>query len=250
MAATASGKDKVLRYARLYVGAYDLSGDARTVGSLDNSTEGVDMTGWSESVKNFLPEGRRVVGIRGFQALANDATAGAFTILKDSPNEYICSFGLGGGGDPAVPDPAYLVYAQQLIDTMGWDGQAAAIGADFIPSSSQYSASADNPMGFTLQQATSLSATTSGSSHDNGAATSNGAHAHLHILVSSGGTWAITIEHSSNDSSWSTLMTFSANGSAITAERQTSTGTVSRYVRAVLTRTSGSLTAFIAYARN
>ncbi len=250
MAATASGKDKVQRYARLFVGGYDLSGSARAVGSLDNNFGEVDITGWSESVKNFLADYRRVVGIRGFQAIVDDTAGKSFAVLKDAPNDHIVTMGLGGGGEPVVPDPAYLVYGLQLNDNTGWEGGAAIINADFIPSQTNYNVSADNPWGHVLQGASSLSSTTTGSSHDNEAASSNGFHAHLHVLATSSGNFAITIEHSTNDSAWATLATFTSTAGAITAERQVGTGTVNRYVRSVLTRTAGTITVFIAYARN
>lgn len=250
MAATASGKDKLLRFARLYVGGYDLSGDARTVSSLDNRVGEVDITGWSELVRNYVSDDLRQTGIRGFQALMNDTAGRAYAILKDAENSHIVSYCFGGGGEPAVPDPAYLLHSVQMMDTAGLEGQAAIINADFLPHAGNYSATAINPMGVVLQGATSLSSTTTGSSHDNAAATTAGYHAHLHVLATSSGNFAITIEHSSNDSAWSTLATFTSTAGSITAERVTGSGTVNRYVRSVLTRTAGTITTVITFARN
>jgi hypothetical protein len=149
-----------------------------------------------------------------------------------------------------VGDPAYLLGAVQISDPAGWDGQAAAISADFINDQSAYAVAINYPWGVVLSPETSYSSTQTQGSADNGAATTAGAHAHLHVTASSGGTWAFTIEDSANDSDWATIMTFTANGSAVTSERQTSAGAVRRYVRAVLTRTSGSVTAVITFARN
>ena len=81
MAATPSGKDKTLKCMRLHVGGYDLSGDARTFGTLDSTFWRADTTGWDESVYNFLSDGRRQVGISGLQVLMNDDTARAIRSL-------------------------------------------------------------------------------------------------------------------------------------------------------------------------
>lgn len=248
MSATASGKDKLLRYARIYVGGYDLSGDALTVDTLNNTFGEADTTGWSEFNRNYIRDARRTVGIRGFQALLNDAAGRAYAILATAP-DAIVSMCLGGGGEPAVPDPAYLIYAAQMGDTTSFNGNIGMISGDFLPLASQYNDNAVNPMGVTLQGATSLSSTTTGSSHDNEAATTGGFHAHLHVLATSSGNFAITIEHSNDDSSWATLATFTSTAGSITAERQTGTGTVDRYVRSVFTRTAGTITAVVTFAR-
>jgi hypothetical protein len=45
-------------------------------------------------------------------------------------------------------------------------------------------------------------------------------------------------------------VTFTANGSAVTSERQTGTSSAAQHLRAKLTRTSGNVTAVITFARN
>lgn len=249
MAVTKSGKDKVQRYFRLYVGGIDLSGDSRTFGSADNMFEFVDLTGWNQTVRNGLPDGVRQVGLRGYVAHFNDtATTGSYSVLASSDNASRLSLLFGGGGAPAIGDPAYLLGSVQISDQGSIDSGAAIITADFLADARQYNA-ASNPAGVVLHPATSLSSTTSASSVDNGGATSNGARANLHVTVTSGGTWAFTVEHSTNDSAWATLMTFSADGSSVTSEQQSSTGTVNQYLRVVATRTSGTVTPIVTIAR-
>lgn len=246
--ATPSGKDKLLRYARIYVGGYDLSGDALTFSSLDNTFGEADTTGWSEFTRNYIRDSRRTVAIRGFQALLNDTAAGAYTRLVTSP-DAIVSLCLGGGGEPAVPDPAYLIYAAQMGDTTSFNTNIGMLTGDFLPLATQYSDNATNPLGNVLQGAVSLSATTTGLSLDNAAATTGGFHAHLHVLATASGNFAITIEHSTDDAAWATLATFTSTAGAITAERQTGTGTVNQYVRSLFTRTAGTTTAVVTFAR-
>ncbi|MCC6192066.1 MAG: hypothetical protein IT318_23805 [Anaerolineales bacterium] len=241
-------KNHLLRWARLYANGFDLSGDARTFASVENMLGEIDLTGWSEAVHNFIDDGYRQVGLRGFQALLNDAAGRAFAILKTNPTGVEISLLLGGGAEPVAGDPAYLLGAAQFQDRAGLDGGAFVINADFLPQAGV--ATDHNPWGVVLHPATSLSATTNGSTIDQAAGSTNGAHANLHMTASSGGTWAFTVEHSTNGSAWSTLMAFTINGSAIASERATVTGTVNRYVRAVATRTSGTVTPVFTFARN
>lgn len=246
MAATPSGKDKIELYTRLYIGGYDISGDARTFGSAENTMEGVSMRGWANSVDQFIADGWRMIGLRGFKAFMNDtSTTGAFTLLRDRPsNELILAF--GGGGEPAVPDPCYIMSGVQINSPVTMESSAAILTADFVANSNI--STHGNPFGVVLSPPTSISSTTSNSSHDNGAATTGGYHTIIEVLAASG-TWDVTIEHSTDDSSWSTLATFTTI-TTISDEHIAGTGTVNRYVRAKLTRTSGAITAVIGFARN
>ena len=58
------------------------------------------------------------------------------------------------------------------------------------------------------------------------------------------------LQHSTNDSTWLDLVTFTANGSAITSEHQTGTDTVNQYVRGLATRTGGTALVVMTFARN
>lgn len=248
MAVTPSGKDKITRYMRLFVGGIDLSGDSRTFGAAEDIFETADMMGWSH-VQHFHLPNRREAKLTGYVAHMNDtATTGAFQVLKSSNNSDRLSLCFGGGGEPATGDPAFLMGAVQISDQSGVDSNAVVITADFLADAAQYDA-VSRPFGVVLQGATSLSATTTGTGVDNEVSSANGARANLHITASSGGTWAIKVQDSTNDSAWADHITFSADGSAVTSEQGTSAGTVDRYTRSVLTRTSGTLTAVITIAR-
>jgi len=126
------GKNKVLRWLRVFGNGYHLSCDARSVGTFHNEWDSVDMTGWCNSVRNST-FGWHTVGVDAFQALLNDATDGTYTQLKNS-GVSVLSFAFGGGAEPTVGDPAYLMGAVQLGENTPWDGQAAAINASFMPS--------------------------------------------------------------------------------------------------------------------
>ncbi len=249
MAATPSGKDKLMRWARMYVGGYDISGDSRTVSTLDMTYGEADITGWSEPVWNYLRDGRLTTGITGYQAIANDtATTGSVTLLQDGNDQNLSLF-LGGGGEPAIPDPAYLLPGVQLMDTMSIDGNVAIINADFKPQAGAIDTAVANPLGVMLSPATSISSTTNNTSHDNEGATTGGWNAIIHVTATSSGNFAFTIEHSTNDSAWATLGTFTTTGGSIGSEYLSGSGTVNQYTRFVATRTAGSVTPVVSFAR-
>lgn len=245
----AAGKNKALRWARLYFDGFDLSGDTRALGTLENNFDEADMTGVSESTRNFLVSGRNA-GIRGYQAHLNDAAAGAHTALKnagENATAHEVSMVLGGGVAPEIGDPAYLLAGVQLMDNSSFDSAAAILSADFLPGVGFSSV----PWGVLLSPATSISSTTTGDSVDLVTAqTTAGWLAILHILAQASGNYAFKIQDSTNDNDWNDLLSFSINGSAVASEASVSiSGTVDRYVRFVATRTGGDVTPVCTFAR-
>ena len=107
--------------------------------------------------------------------------------------------------------------------------------------------------GIFLHNLTAETATGNGTSQDNGGASSNGGVAHLHLTAVTGSspTNTVLVEHSTNNSTWATLVTFTALAGATTSERKTVSGTVNRYVRARWTigGTTPSYTFAVAFAR-
>jgi hypothetical protein len=106
--------------------------------------------------------------------------------------------------------------------------------------------------GHSFHNLTAETVTGTGASVDNGAATSNGGVANLHVTAVSGTTPSLTakVRHSTDDAVFTDLITFTA-ATARTAERLSSTGTVNRYVRAewTISGTSPSFTFMIGFAR-
>lgn len=246
----AAGKNKLTRYMRIYLGGYDLSGDARTVDSLDAMYAEQDMSGWSDQVRKSMADMVMSVGVRGFQALMNDtATTGAHTLMKspDGVTQKQVSVLFGGGAAPAAGDPAYLLTGVDIAGNIVMDGKAPAIRGDFVPMPGYMDG---QPWGKVLMPSTSLTETTNGATVNDIASSANGAHANLHILATASGNFAFTIEHSANGVDWATLGTaFTADGSAIASEYKTFTGTINQYVRFVATRTGGTCTAVCVFAR-
>lgn len=235
------------RWYRLVHGGVDLSGDARTVGSFGETYAETDVTGWSDGVINFTL-GSPTCSIEGFQAVFNNtAVTGSHTLLSTLPDSYASMF-IGIRAAPAVGDPAFSIPSQGnsyhvLGDAMiAYESKITQTGTLGV-------SGLFRGFGVALATGASLAATTNGTSVNNLASSANGALGYLHITASSGGTWAIKIQDSPDDAAWADLITFTANGSAITAEQGSATGTVDQYTRAVFTRTSGTLSAWMTLIR-
>lgn len=240
-------KDKLLRFLRVLVGGYDLSGDAREIGTIGGAPTQVPMTGWSNAVQNFLA-GRREYGVTGFQAFLNDtASSGAHSVLKAPASSNQVSFMLGSMAEPTVGDPAYVMPAMEFSAPTTFNEQAAVLTADFMPDASQTVPA--EMWGIVLQNGL-LSATTNGTSVNNGASSANGGHANLHVTATASGNFANKVQDSANDADWADLITFSADGSAVTSENGTVSGTVDQYTRFQATRTGGTETVACTFVRN
>lgn len=106
--------------------------------------------------------------------------------------------------------------------------------------------------GVVIDPETAITANTNGASVDNGAGTSNGGVAHIHVTAFSGLTSdTVRIEHSTDNSAWSTLGTFTA-ATGTTSQRLViaPATTVNRYLRVVDTVVgTGSCTRIVTFAR-
>lgn len=105
--------------------------------------------------------------------------------------------------------------------------------------------------GVILHPLTARTQDTNHTSVDQLASSSAGAVGYLQVTAFSGFSQAvIKIQDSSDDSNWDDLITFTTVTSAPTAERLTVSGTVNRYVRAIVDVTgSGSVTFFVGINR-
>lgn len=124
---------------------------------------------------------------------------------------------------------------------------------DLVTGSLQLTSADTTDIGVMLENLTAVTADGNGTARDNGAATSNGGVAHLHVTEFSGLTNNIvTIEHSVDGStSWATLVTF-ATYTGTTSERVVVAPgtTVRRHLRVVDNVTgTGSTTRAVSFAR-
>lgn len=230
MAVTYSGKDKLQKYLRLYLGGYDLSGDGVTFGEAQNSMEEVDLTGWDEDLMTW-GGGQREGGLTGLQAIMNASSNRSHDLFK-TPNvsrDLILFF--GGGGEPSIGDPTFQLPGQFISSTVDLNaGRPLYTGEFWLRTGiSNYL----NPFGRTHWFQTEITAAADGASCDWGTdlPKTNGAHAILQVYSAGTGALSFIIEHSTNDSAFSTLMSFTIDGTNVETEYISTSSTVNQYTR-------------------
>jgi hypothetical protein len=214
-------------HTQVLVGGYDLTGDHNKV-SVDDSRVLHDQTAFGDAVHNFLHGQRNMVLTHG--GYLNAAAGRSHPVLKANGLEGIVSVLVGQNADPAVGDPVYSLSTRQYQyssapevngvipfgATFGNQGLAGGWGEALAP-----------PVSFTNS--------TNGSAVDNGAASSSGGAAFLHILgAAASDTYTITVEESATGSfsgEESTLATFTLDASAVGAERIAIATSIARYSR-------------------
>jgi len=233
------------KYTRVIVDGVDLSGDMRTIGSMGVTWEPADYSGF-QAVRDFGTGMGRVV-LDGFQALfSNTASTGSHTELSALESYYV-TVALGIREAPTVGAPAFAATLEQGSYVPDVSQGSVTLAASFFSPTTE---TIDSKVwGHILATGATLSASSSSGSIDNGASSANGAAAFLHVVATSSGNYALKIEDSANDSAWSDLITFTADGSAVTAERGSAAGTVDRYVRFTYTKTAGTFDAWVSFIR-
>ena len=245
------------RYARFLSNGYDLSGDMRSISAVGSRFNEADVTGWSDSVMQYLSDNGEVL-LEGFTALMNNTatatgpTAAGANVLMVTTDSFYNSVFLGIRSAPAIGNPSFAsVFESGGFTTSGGGGEAMVMQGTFYGSG--IIAPTAHVWGHALAVGTELTATGQGGSIDNGASSANGYIAIMHVTqtaaAQASNNWAFVIEHSTNDSTWATLATFTADGSAITAERLEGSGTVNRYVRLKYTRTAGTARPWVTFIR-
>ena len=105
--------------------------------------------------------------------------------------------------------------------------------------------------GKSLYALTNTSATANTTAVDLGASSTLGGQAHLHCTAHSSANISVKIQSSADNSSFADVSGFSFTAlTGATSERIATTNTVNRYVRLVITVTSGSATFSVGYAHN
>jgi hypothetical protein len=258
MAVTVTTGKTHSRHTRVLIGGANISGDTRSVGNLGISYETVDVTGWDDAgLKEYLMgQGDSMFG--PLQAMLNNRAAaigpvkpGSHVVLSPV-GEPIASAFIGIGGAPSIGCPAFSMETTQTSYTAtAANSDAVIVDADFT---TRANAGRISGWGQALAVGASYDDTEELGSLDGGAATTGGFVAVLHIEQSAGAMaandWEVTIEDSANDTDFATIGTFTLDGTTASAERITATGTVRRYVRAVLTKIDGTdLIAWVNFIR-
>jgi hypothetical protein len=159
-------------------------------------------------------------------------------MLKGGNLQGSFSLMLGQNAVPAVGDPTYsLSFQQASYAAMPEVNKFVPFSADLV------SAGLLGGWGIALTPPVTFTNTTTGTTVDEGAQTTNGGAAFLHVLQAAGSdTYTIIVEGSATGAFSGeevTLATFTLDASALGSERIAISGTVHRYVRFKATR-SGS----------
>lgn len=123
----------------------------------------------------------------------------------------------------------------------------AGVG-DLVTASAEMQPSGGVWGGAVLHTLTAETAGGNTTSIDNAASSASGGVANLHVTAFNGTTLTAKVQHSTDNSVWVDLITFTA-ATAVTAEQLSVTGTVNRYVRVLWTATVTSATFAVAFAR-
>jgi hypothetical protein len=156
--------------------------------------------------------------------------------------------------EPVSTFPNTMALGSQAVLTGVYETQASLSSPNNGVVAFSMSGQADGPtdVGVSLADLTAITSTGNQTSWDNGAATTNGGVAHLHSTAFSGLTSnTVKIEHSTDNSSFSTLTTFTAVTGVTSQRLVVAPGTtVNRYLRVVDTVVgTGSNTRQVSFAR-
>ena len=234
---------------RLYVQGYDLSGDANAIGSMGWSQNLYDVTTLdSSAVKRIVGEASGELSVDVFFDAASSRSHSVFTSNsgKQPSTDQVVLVPLGS----AVGSKSAALVAKQADYSVN-----SAVGSP-VTATATFSSNATPTEFGTMVTAhdDTITSSTSGSSVDDGAATSSGGSWVYQILsfsaVGGNARWLVNLQHSTNDSSFSDVI--SAYVTAVGAARGEFTGTLNRYVknRVVLDASSGSITFAIGYVRD
>lgn len=129
---------------------------------------------------------------------------------------------------------------QQLLSRLTRYGISEAVDS-VVAVSGEMQADGGIDYGVSLHDLAAETATGNSTSVDNGAASTNGGVAHLHltaITAAGGDTLDVKIQHSTNDSTWVDLVTFTQLTTALAKERIVVAAgtTVNRYLRGLWTK--------------
>jgi hypothetical protein len=222
-------------HAQVLVGGYELTGDSHRI-TINDARDQHDVTTFSDQVHKFIP-GQRLSSLIHAGYL-NPVAARSHPVLKASDFSGVVSVLLGDNQDPVIGNPAYsLSVLQGRYDSMPEANKAVPFGALFA------NRGLGGGWGVALAVPVSFTNTTTGTGVDNGAATTKGGAAFLHVLqAAASDTYRIVVEGATDSgfTSPTELAVFTLNASALGSERIEIAGTLPRYTRWKATRLTGT----------
>lgn len=227
--------------SRFLVGGYDLSGDINAIGTAGATIAMDDITGIDKYAHERLALLRD--GTLSFTAFFDPSVS--HPVLSDLPGtDTLMTF---------IPPPQEAGSPAACLNALQVSYNPTRSNAGALTIACEGNADAGEPLHWGLGLTAGIrqdSSGTDGPDVDNGAATSNGALLYLQVTQFTGSTATVTVQHSADNSTWSTLGAFTAVTAAPAHQSLAVTGAVDRYVRVISAGTFSSLDFFAGISRN
>lgn len=185
----------VLKWSKVYVDGYDLTGYSKTFGPLTWSFEEADATTLGDAVKNAMPNIATInVGTIN-SVLDNTANVASHARLNSQGTRTIL-LPIGIRADPAQGDPAFMgVFMQKEHMTEAASGSAVAISAPFTGWAGEAATLLySKPWGYLLHaKGAETAVNTAIGIDDNGASSARGGYM-VYQLFSSNGTVTLKVQ--------------------------------------------------------
>jgi hypothetical protein len=218
---------------RCYVAGYDISGDANSLDGVGYSQNLMETTGLTQVATSRiigLVDGNLGVNVF-FEQTSEHAALLASNVVPTGDRVVTVPMG------SAVGDSGIGLVAKQANYDVSNGGVSSPITAKASFSANGYAP--EFGVMLTAHDDTHSSAS-NGTAVDNSASSSNGGAGYLQAFSLSSGTPTVKIQHSSDNSTFTDLITFTAS-TAISSEYKTVSGTVNRYIRVSSTGTFSNL---------
>ncbi len=230
--------------AKVYANGYDLSGFLKQF-SVSAKADAHEASTFGDTAKDYIA-GLKDATLSA-EGVYDGATGAIDAILEAALGDDSSIWTYFPQGESAVGDDGYGFDAV----TTGYEVSTPVNDVAVISTEAQGKTGAErvdslHPLG-------AETVTGNGTSLDNTASSTNGGAAYLQVTAASGTTPSLTvkIQHSTDNSTWVDLITFTAVTAANQAERKAVTGNVNRYIRATWTisGTGPNFTFSVAFGR-
>ncbi|NBV35780.1 MAG: hypothetical protein EBR94_00695 [Bacteroidetes bacterium] len=215
--------------------------------SISRSIETAETTAFGSTAKSYI------VGLIDGTLSLSGMFDGAANAIDQEMTDVL---GVNAGAIISASVSGVTTIGTRMISTTGklTSYEVTAPVGDVVSANAEFQASDGIGNAVSLAALGAITATTTGTSVDNGASSSNGGFATLHVTANTMNAATVCkVQHSADNSTWADLQSFtSVATTVVTAERlKVANGTtVNRYLRAVATPAgTGSFTYHINFAR-
>lgn len=211
--------------ANLWIDQYNVSGDIGAIDSITSSRAQIDVTSIEDTFVSRLPGlGDGSISFSGYFNTTSPSLHNAIgSAFGTAISIVTAAFGT------AIGSPAASIGAART----SYGITRATDGALTVQAAAESGIGYGTDWGVLLAGRASVTGTAS-TTVDGGTATTNGAQAYLHITAVAAGTVTISVQDSSDNSSFSNVtgLTFTASSTAVAEYKATAAGaTIARYLR-------------------